>query len=341
MKDIESAEFAEARKRLGELMIGGFVNQIIYVAARLGIADLLADQPRTLDELARATGGKPRILGAVMRALETLDVFALDAGGRYHLLPMGSVIRSYPGWRSQALLFGEEYFRCSGELLHTVTTGELAFNHAFGMPFYDYFARNQEAAARFNQVMTLSAPLRYADVPTAYDFSRAELLIDVGAGHGGLTAIVLKAWPHLRAILFDSQPVTSGALRHIAAQGLTDRCDVVAGDFFESVPGGGDAYLLASVVVNWDDDRALALLRNCRRAMDRSAALLIVEHAFLDGHPPSPFAAVAAVAGYVLQGSVTRTETEYRALLTQSGFRVAAMRALQYEPYAMIHAVPV
>jgi len=334
------ADMTAARKRLTELMVGNFVTQIFYVAARLGIPDLLAEGPKTIAQLARATGSHRRALAGLMRAMVPLDAFAQDRDGRFRLRPIGAMLRSYPGMRSQALLLGEEYFRSSCELLYTIKTGKPAFDRVFGSSFYDYLARDQEMAARFNQVMTLSAPGRYADVPYAYDFSRASMIVDVGGGYGALTSLVLKAHPGLRAVLFDSPRAIEGARRYIAEQGLADRCELVAGNFFDLVPRGGDAYLLSSVVVNWDDDRARALLRNCRRAMGELADLLIIDQAFLDGRPPSATAAVIAVGAHAVQGSIVRTEKEYRALLGRSGFKLTRIRPLAQEPLVLICATP-
>jgi SAM-dependent methyltransferase len=341
MNGSDNDELIEARQWLSHLMVGGFVTQSIYVVAKLGIPDLLHQRARTAAELAAATGSDLRALQAILRAATALGLFALDSDGRLQLRPMGRVLRSYPGWRAQALLFGEEYYRACDELLGAVKAGRPAFDKVFGMSLYEYLADNRAAASSFNEVMTLSAPSRYGDVPSAYDFARVRTLVDVGAGHGALTAMILRAYPQMRAILMDSRRAIAGARRYLEQQGLLERCELVPGDFFESVPAGGDAYLMSSVVINWDDERALRLLRNCRRAMAPGAALLIIEHVFVDGRPPSLLAAVASVAGFAIQGAVTRSEQEYRALLGHAGFEIVQVRQLDYESYAIIHARPV
>jgi hypothetical protein len=328
----------ELREQLGDLMTANFVTGLVYVAAKLGIPDLLAHGPLGSDAIAARTSANPRAIAAMLRVLGAVDVLAVDEAGQYSLLPMGHALRSNPGWRSQALLLGEEYFRASTELLHTAMTGKPAFDRALGASFYEYFARNREAAARFNEVMTLSAPIRYTDVPAAYDFSEVRTLVDVGAGHGGLTAIVLHAASGTRAVLFDRPEVIAGARSFMDAHGLAERCEFAAGDFFASVPPGGDLYLLSSVIVNWDDERAAAILRNCRRAMDSGANLIVIEHALMPDRPPSRATAVIAFAGFAIQGAIVRTEAEYRALLRDAGFELATMRALAFEPYVLIHA---
>jgi trans-aconitate methyltransferase len=331
-------EEPELRVQLGDLMTANFVTGLVYVAAKLGVPDLLAHGALTSEQVAERTGANPRAMAAILRVLGAVDVLEVDGGGRYALRPLGHALRSNPGWRSQALLLGEEYFRASAELLHTAMTGKPAFDRALGSSFYEYFGRNPEAAARFNEVMTLSASIRYADVAAAYDFSAVRTLVDVGAGHGGLAAIIMRAWPQMRTVLFDRPEVIAGARPFMEARELAARCEFTAGDFFAEVPAGGDHYLLSSVIVNWDDDRAAAILRNCRRAMDAGAKLLVIEHALMPGASPSRGTAVIAFAGFAIQGAIVRTEAEYRALLGGTGFELAGMRALAFEPYALIQA---
>jgi hypothetical protein len=328
----------ELREQLGDLMTANFATGLVYVAAKLGIPDLLAHGALNSDQIAERTGAHPRAMAAILRVLGAVDVLSADDAGRYALRPLGHALRSNPGWRSQALLLGEEYFRASVDLLHTAMTGKPAFDHVLGASFYEYFGRNPDAAARFHEVMTLSAPIRYADVPTAYDFSAVRTMVDVGAGHGGLAAIIMRANPSMRVVLFDRPEVIVGASGLMKAQGLAARCEYVAGDFFESVPAGGDHYLLSSVIVNWDDDRAAAILRNCRRAMDAGAKLIVIEHALMPGGQPSRSTAVIAFAGLAIQGAIVRTEAEYRTLLGAAGFELAGMRALAFEPYVLIRA---
>ncbi|HYL57345.1 MAG TPA: methyltransferase [Candidatus Acidoferrales bacterium] len=340
MSDSTNAELAAAQQRLAALFVGNIMTQLVYVAAKLGIPDLLASQALTSAEIASAVGANARELDAMLRALAAMDAFAIDGGGRYSLRPLGALLKSHPGWRSQAILVGEEYYRATGDLLHTALTGEPAFDHALGVSFYDYFRSHPDAAERFNEAMIMSAPLRYSDVPDAFDFSRARTIVDVGGGHGALLSIILNATPGARAVLLDSAEVIEGSRRYLASQGLTARCDCVGGDFFEAVPHGGDVYLLSSVIVNWPDDRALKILRNCRAAMRPTADLLLVEYATLAGRNPSLGALMMAVGARAIQGSIPRTEDDYRALLTRAGFRIERLTPLQYEPYVLIHARP-
>jgi hypothetical protein len=333
-------------EKFNDLVTGSFVTQLVYVAAKLGIPDLLADAPMSAAEIALKTATHPRVLAAMLRALAAVGVFAEDPQARYSLTAVGAALRSYPGWRSQAILIGEEYYRAAAELLHTARTGEPAFERAFGSRFYEYAMQNRDAAARFGEVMTLTAQIRYADLTTVYDFSAVATMVDVGSGHGGLAAILLRANPAMRTILFDLAPIVEGAKRFLAGQQLAERCEFVSGDFFHSVPAGGDLYMLSSVIVNWDDEHAIAILRNCRNAMGadgdafRQKELLLVEHALAPGKRLTRASAVASVAAYAIQGSITRTDSEYRSILERAGFELLEIRPLAAEPYAVVRARP-
>lgn len=325
------------REKIANLLIGSVVTQLVYVAAKLGIYDLLVQGPMTATEVCAKTGANPRAMDTILRALAALEILSVDDNGRYSPTAVGHVLKSFHG---HALLLGEEYYRATGNLMHTALTGERGFDQIFGMDFYEYMTRNTDAGARFNQVMIMSAPSRYADVPAAFDFSRARTLVDVGGGHGGLTSIVLRANPALRAVLFDAPGVIAGARSYLETQGLAARCDLIGGDFFDSVPADGDIYMMSSVITNWDDADAERILHNCRVAMPPAADLVLVENAILRGRKLNASTVVAAVAALTIQGSIVRTEAEYRALLERVGFRVERVQALNYEPYALIHATP-
>jgi hypothetical protein len=324
-------------QKLISMFLGNFITQLVYVAAKLGLPDLLSSGPMTLDRLAASSDAHPRTLHDILRALVAMEILA-EHDGQYSLLPLGVMLKSAPGWRSQAILIGEEYFRASADLLHSVRSGQPAFDHVFGANFYEYFQRNAEAGARFNEVMTLSALGRYADVPERFDFSRVRTIVDVGAGHGGLTSIVLTACPEMRAIVFDSAQVIEGARINLESQGIAARCSFVVGNFFESVPPGGDLYLLSSVIVNWDDDRARTILANCRSA---AADLVLIDYGILPGSNYPPGVLISAIAAFAIQGSRMRSESEYSDLLARSGFKLERIAPLNREPYVLIHAKPI
>ena len=245
---------------LYQLATGHYVSHAIYAAAKLGIADLLGTGPQRCDDLAKATGTHAPALRRVLRLLASAGVFAETEDGRFELTPVGSCLQSGPGsFRPVALLFTSPGVRAAwGDLLHSVRTGEPALNHVFGMGSFEYFAQHPEEAAVFDEAMGAFTAMVAIAVAAAYDFSRFGTIIDVGGGEGALLAGILRANPALRGVVFDMPRVAEGANETIAAAGLGDRCEFVGGDFFEAVPGGGDAYILKHVIHDWDDERAPA-----------------------------------------------------------------------------------
>ena len=311
------------------LMTGYRAMQALYVAARLGIADLLKDGARGSEELARATGADARALHRLLRALASLGVFAEDADGRFAPSELGALLRSdVPGsLRAAAIFFGDERnWHAWGKLERSVMSGEPVRGPRGTQVFLEESARDPEGAALFNAAMTSLTSAFDAAVTAAYDFSRLGTLVDVGGGQGALISSILAANPALRGILFDIPPVIESARGRIAEAGLAGRCELVAGDFFASVPAGGDAYVLKWVIHDWDDEHSVAILGSCRRAMARDGRLLLVERVV-----PERVDQSADTQGIVLgdlnmllwTGGRERTAAEYRALLASGGFTLA------------------
>ena len=311
------------------LMTGYRAMQALYVAARLGIADLLKDGARGSEELARATGADARALHRLLRALASLGVFGEDADGRFTPSELGALLRSdVPGsLRAAAIFFGDERnWHAWGKLERSVMSGEPVRGPRGTQVFLEESARDPEGAALFNAAMTSLTSAFDAAVTAAYDFSRLGTLVDVGGGQGALISSILAANPALRGILFDIPPVIESARGRIGEAGLAGRCALVAGDFFASVPAGGDAYVLKWVIHDWDDEHGVAILGSCRRAMARDGRLLLVERVV-----PERIDQSADTQGIVLgdlnmllwTGGRERTAAEYRALLASGGFTLA------------------
>jgi len=311
------------------LMTGYRAMQALYVAARLGIADLLKDGARGSEELARATGADARALHRLLRALASLGVFGEDADGRFTPSELGALLRSdVPGsLRAAAIFFGDERnWHAWGKLERSVMSGEPVRGPRGTQAFLEESARDPEGAALFNAAMTSLTSAFDAAVTAAYDFSRLGTLVDVGGGQGALISSILAANPALRGILFDIPPVIESARGRIGEAGLAGRCELVAGDFFASVPAGGDAYVLKWVIHDWDDEHSVAILGSCRRAMARDGRLLLVERVV-----PERIDQSADTQGIVLgdlnmllwTGGRERTAAEYSALLASGGFTLA------------------
>lgn len=299
-------------------------SQCIYVAAKLGIADLLKDGPKSSDELATAVEVNPDALYRVLRALASAGVFAEVDHRCFTLTPLAGLLQTgVPGsLRSVAIFFGDDQiWRTWGELLYSVKTGKPAFEHVFGTGFFEWSFQHAEATDAFNATATAVSRLESTAVAAAYDFSTVRTIVDVGGGQGALIAAILKAYARTSGVLFDHSHVIAGARDLLEREGVAERCEAVAGDFFASVPDGGDAYVLKSVIHDWDDARAATILRNCHRAMKEQGRLLVVERLILPGNEPS-YTKLLDLQMMVLEGGRERTEAEFRALFATTGFRL-------------------
>jgi hypothetical protein len=319
--------------------------QVLYVAAELGIADSLKDGPKSSVELAHASGAHAQSLHRLLRALASLAVIEERADGTFSLTPLGKHLRSdVPGSLRPAFIFygGRRHWTAWGQLLDSIKSGKTAFGNQSPDMFIEMAARNPEGARIFNEAMAALSGLVSESVITVYDFSDCGTLVDVGGGYGALLISVLLANPRLRGVLFDIAPVIEGARARIEAAGLTERCALVAGNAFETVPTGGDVYLLKWVLHDWNDEMCTSILTNCRAAMDDDGTLLLVERVVPHRVTPSPQAAHTLLSDLnmlLLSSGRERTEDEYRLLLAAAGFDLR--RILQTTtPQCIIEARP-
>jgi len=310
------------------LATGHYVSHAIYCAATLGIGDLLASSARSYADLAAATKTHAPSLNRLLRLLASAGVLEEQDDGRFALTPIGEFLRSDipESRRAVALLFaGPNMHRTWSELLYSVQSGEVAFDHVFGMNGFQYLSLHPEAAAIFNQAMTAATQQTAGAVASAYDFSSFKTLADIGGGHGILLTTILKANPALHGILFDLPHVAESARSQIEASGVADRCEVLGGDFFTQAPAGADAYIIKSVIHDWNDEQSLVILRNCHRAMPPEGKLLLVEVILPERVEPSPFNQIIVgsdVNMLVNIGGRERTDAEFGALLDSAGFKL-------------------
>ncbi len=306
-----------------DLLDGYWKTQAIYVAAKLGLADLLKDGPRSADDLAAATKTHAPSLYRLLRALASLGIFAEDERRRFGLTPLAECLRrDLPGsqW-AMAVMSGEEHYRAFGELLWSVQTGKPAFERMFGAPVFDYLSTHPEQAKVFDEAMVGVHGMETLAMLEAFDLSDIGVLADVGGGNGSLICGVLKQYPAMRGILFDLPGVIERARGNIAAAGLADRCRCVAGNFFESVVPGADVYLMRHIIHDWDDDRCVKILKNIAAVLPAGGRVLIVETVIEPGNEPS-FGKLLDLAMLALPGGKERTAEEYRALYAAGGFRL-------------------
>jgi hypothetical protein len=307
---------------LRHLVLGARVAQCIAIVARLRIADLLRDGPLTIGEIATSTGAHGPSLYRVMRLLASEGVFEEVAREQFALTPAAAFLRSdVPGsLRAWAVYEGADFtWWAWGDLGHTVLTGEPAFEHVFGMPYFAYLADHPESAGVFQDNMAAETRLTAEAVAAAWDLSNVQTLIDVGGGRGALLIEALRRYPCLRTTLVDQPGVVAEARQILAGAGVADRCSCQAGDFFHEVPAGGDVYILKSILHDWDDERTLAILRTCRRAMAGTSRLMVIEAIIPPGNEPDYGKSLDVIMLALLRGR-ERTEAEYRALLEDAGF---------------------
>ena len=300
------------------------VSQAIHVAATLGLADLLGDGTRSSDELAEATGADADALYRLLRALASVGVLNEHDDRRFALTPLGEYLRSdtVGSLQDWAAFVGRPYhWDAWGSLLHSVRTGENAFRHLHGTGVWDFRQAHPEENAIFDQAMTSLTSGATEALTAAYDFGRFRTIVDVGGGRGALLIALLQKHPQLHGVLFDHPTVVAGAREAVHDAGVADRCRLVGGDFFDSVPAGGDAYVLKSVIHDWEDDESIRILRSCRAAMRDGSMLLLVE---LELGPPNtaPVAKFGDLNMLVAPGGRERTSEEYAALFAAGGFRL-------------------
>src|SRR5262245_55079709 len=314
------SDTVDRKNQINQLIRGYWTTQAIYVAAELRIADLLAGGPQTPAELARKAGADSDLLYRVLRALASIGIFAEDEQGRFQLTPLAETLKSEGGQNAYAKLHGKELYQSWGKLLDAVRSGGPAFEKAFGMPAFDYFSRHPERGAIFDRAMTGHHGSETDPMLDAYDFSVFKEVVDVGGGNGSVLISTLARHRDLRAVLFDLPRVVDRARPAIEDAGLIDRCRIAGGNFLESVPAGGDAYLMRHVLHDWRDEDAVTILRNCRAAAKPDAKILVVEIVVPAGNNPS-FAKWMDLM-MITYGGKERTEKEYRRLLAEAGLEL-------------------
>lgn len=311
---------------LGQMLTGYWISQAIYVAAKLGLADLVKDNPQSAEQLAAATQTQPAALYRLLRALASVTVFREDEQHRFALTPLADQLRSDAenSHRALAIMAGEEHFVSWSELLYSIRTGEPAFEKIYGEPVFDWLSKYPDQAAVFDQAMV---DVHGGETPAmieAYDFSGIRVLADVGGGNGSLLRGVLPHYPSLQGMLCDLPSVVERAAPRIEAAGLADRLRTAPTNFFEKVPTGGDAYLLRHIIHDWDDAESLKILRNVRRAVPSDGRLLLVESVIQPGNDPHP-AKLLDLNMLVIPGGKERTEAEYRKLYGEAGFELVSI----------------
>ena len=342
---VTATQDANARTRLLSLVNANWTTQAISVATQLRLPELLRDRPQTADALAQATLCHTPSLARLLRALTSIDVLTESADGQFELTAVGALLLAdVPGsLAAWAEFCGTRSWATWGRLVESVRTGDSIRKQTSGADGFHHLDGDAQGALLFNRAMVdLTWPVALA-VARKVDFSGIDLIVDVGGGYGELIASILSEYPSSRGILFDLAHATAAARGRLAAAGVEDRCTLVTGSFFDSVPGGADGYLLKSVLHDWDDDQAVQILRNCRHVMAPNAKLFVIERIapqhFCDS-PHDQGIARSDLNMLVGTGGCERTETQYRELLEAAGLRITALLALE-GPYCAIESAPI
>jgi ubiquinone/menaquinone biosynthesis C-methylase UbiE len=314
------------------VLLGGFAStQMLYVAARLRLADHLAKGPLALSELATESGAREEPLGRVVRALAAFGVFAV-AEGKVSNTPLSECLRGvgHESMRDLALLYGEEHYHAMSELLQAVKRGGSAFEHAYRKPHFSYLASNPDAAQAYYETSSASLARTARSLAREYDFSQATRVVDVGGGNGHLLRAILMANPSINGVIVDSAGMTAKARSRIHADGLDERCEIETGDILSAVPHG-DVYLLGQVLHGMDDEQATCVLRACTRTASPGARVLIIERLIPDARTAAvdaQFVALSDIVGLAVSGGRERTLDEVTALLESSGLELERVLAM-------------
>jgi len=325
-----------------QIISGFWISRAVYVIGKLGIPDLLQSGPKTAEELATATETHAPSLFRILRALVSVGVLSSAEGDRFAQTPLSeTLVTDAPGslrWFAVSEL-GQEHYPAWGNLMHSVKTGEIAFDNFFGVDIWKYFQQNPDDAAVFNNSMSNMTAAVNEAITSLYDFSQFGTVVDVGGGHGGLITAILNKNPELKGVLFDAPEVIEGARPKIEAAGLADRVETVAGNFFQAVPEGGDAYIMKWIIHDWDDEKSNTILRNCRSRMKANGRLILVDSVVPQTDEPH-FSKFIDLNMLVMTGGKERTEKEFAELLAAAGFRL--LRVIPTDlPTSIVEAEPV
>lgn len=326
--------------QLIQMVSGYWISKVIYAAAKLDLADRLADGPKSAEELAGPTGTHAPTLHRLMRTLASLGVLTERDEKRFALTPLGEALKTgAPGSaRASVLTLGNRPFvGAFEEIMYSLETGGTGFEKAMGMPVFDYLAQHPDEASMFSETMVGFHGGETPAVAAAYDFSAFGMLVDVGGATGNMLSAILSrhAGPH--GVLFDMPHVVGDAPALLRENGVEDRVTIVSGSFFEGIPKGGDAYILSHIIHDWNEDQCQTILTNCRNAMKPDSKLLIVEFVLPEGDTPH-IGKIADMVMLVVPGGQERTAAEYETLLAKAGFRMTRVVATE-SPVSIVEAV--
>ena len=317
-----------AGKLVFQVASGYMASAALQVAMRLDIAARLSNGPRPVTDLAREAGVQTDGLYRVLRALASLGIFAESSPRTFALTPAAELLRKGPGSLGDGIEFITDplHFETYAEALHSVQTGQPAAEKVVGMPLFEYLAKTPQWSTSFNNAMTAFSANVMPAVLKAYDFRGVGTLVDVAGGHGHVLTSVLRDYPQMRGVLFDLEHVIAGSGPLLAASGVQNRVRAEPGDFFKAVPAGGDAYIMKHIIHDWDDERAVTILSNIRKALDgKPQGRVILLEAVLAADNAPDFAKLLDLEMMLFPGGRERTAKEFGELFDRAGFTLTTV----------------
>ena len=317
---------AKPASELRRLIQAHRVTAVIYVAAKLGIAELLHDGPQPVSKLAEATGADEQALHRLMIALSTIGICAAEGEDRYSLTEVGAGLdgNSEQSFKAWAIFEGQILSDRWHGMLDSIMTGKTAAQLQGVNNSFDLMAQSPETVSIFNAAMADLTRFTTPGILGAYDFTQITRLMDVGGGSGELMAAIARRYPHMRGLVFDLPRCAESALHHLDRMQVRDRTEFLPGDFFQTVPSGSDAIIMKSILHDWNDERCMVILKNCRQALPANGILLVVERIMPEAPTLSEEHREQAMSDLNMlrgPGGLERTEGKYRRLLEQTGFR--------------------
>ena len=324
-----------------QMATGYVLSACLWTAAELRVADQLQSGPRHVAQLADVAGVTQDGLYRVLRALAMTGIFTETENRTFALTPTAELLRSdHPNSQRDFVVWLADPFhsRVVAELMHSVKTGKPAVEKVTGKPVFEFLPSDPVENVRFHNAMTNLSAAFIPALFEVYDFSQFSTVVDVAGGHGYTICEILRRHPGVKGILFDLDQVVPGAEHRICKLSLESRCRMVGGDFFKSVPEGGDAYVMKMIIHDWDDERALFILRNCHRALQNQSKgkLILLELVLPPGDQPSP-SKLIDLEMLLMTGGRERTAQEFRELLAKAGFRLTQIIPTR-SPFCVVEA---
>ncbi|KUM72339.1 methyltransferase [Streptomyces curacoi] len=339
--DVRAADMAD-RDLIVRLAFGSMAAQTLRAAVRLKVPELVGDKPRPAAEVAVAAGAEPQPMTRLLRALAALGLLREHAPDSFSVTPAGALLDpAHPeSLTSFVRMFTEPAIvRAWEHLDSSVRTGDIAFDTVFGTDFFSHLAQHPELSAEFNAAMSQAVSETAAVLPYAFDFGRFTSVTDVGGGDGTLLAAVLAAHPGLTGVVLDTTEGLAQAPRTLERHGLRERCSLVAGDFFRSVPAGSGLYLMKSILHDWTDDQAVTILRHCREVLPPDGRVLIVEPVLPESATADEVTCLSDLNMLVNVGGRERTREDFEEVCRRAGLTVTSVTPLpEAAPFWLIEA---